>query len=264
MKDFIKFKKLFILFILLLVFMPFYVFAMNDVAIDDDVDLDIFTSNTGVPVTVTISSGGQATSIDMGGSFNYIDITLDNASDLIFTVPSGRYIKITKQSGSNDYTITPSCPTNTATLNGNGAQVILRLEVTTTNNCTTQTQASHSSSGSYIKYIVQKTDIVSDQIKYITTNKTCSLYMTKYVKQGLKNDPMNVKKLQQFLKDYEGFTTLKVDGKFGPISLNAVKKFQLKYKKDILGPWGMTKPSGWVYKTTLKKINELYCKYISQ
>lgn len=44
---------------------------------------------------------------------------------------------------------------------------------------------------------------------------------------------------------------------FGLLTYNAVIKFQEKYAKDILAPWGFKKGTGYVAKTTLAKINEL-------
>jgi hypothetical protein len=44
---------------------------------------------------------------------------------------------------------------------------------------------------------------------------------------------------------------------FGILTYKAVIKFQEKYAKDILAPWGFVKGTGYVGKTTLAKINEL-------
>ncbi len=38
-----------------------------------------------------------------------------------------------------------------------------------------------------------------------------------------------------------------------------MKSFQSKYAGEILTPWGITQPTGSVYHTTKKKINELTC-----
>ncbi|MBI5645121.1 hypothetical protein HY970_03415, partial [Candidatus Kaiserbacteria bacterium] len=54
-------------------------------------------------------------------------------------------------------------------------------------------------------------------------------------------------------------TSLPISGFFGVLTENAVKAFQLKYAADILTPWGITEPTGYVYKTTLWKINMIYC-----
>jgi peptidoglycan hydrolase-like protein with peptidoglycan-binding domain len=78
----------------------------------------------------------------------------------------------------------------------------------------------------------------------------------------MQND--NVAKLQQFLNAYEG-ETLPVTGYFGPLTLAAVKRFQVKYWEEILEPWipyGLSHAkaaTGYVYKTTQRKINMIVC-----
>ena len=100
--------------------------------------------------------------------------------------------------------------------------------------------------------------------------------LTSYLRRGLKNDPVQVKKLQQFLNS-DPATQVAVTGPgspgnetgfFGPLTDAAVKKFQVKYAKDVLEPWnpfGLVNhiPTGYVYKTTLRKINLVYCANLS-
>jgi Putative peptidoglycan binding domain len=72
------------------------------------------------------------------------------------------------------------------------------------------------------------------------------------------NDPVQVTLLQQLLNKFEN-AGLTVNGTFDQATLAAVKAFQLKYQTDVLAPWGSTLPSGFVYITTRKKLNELNC-----
>jgi hypothetical protein len=66
-------------------------------------------------------------------------------------------------------------------------------------------------------------------------------------------------------KDLFGGTENPVTGNFGIITDTNVKLFQETYKAEILEPWfnqgivGHTKPTGFVYKTTLWKINDIVC-----
>jgi hypothetical protein len=81
--------------------------------------------------------------------------------------------------------------------------------------------------------------------------------LNRYLRLGV-NAPDQVKLLQDFLNGEMG-ALLPISGVFGPLTESAVKDFQLKYLSDVLVPWGITDPTGYVYKTTLWKINEIYC-----
>ncbi len=90
--------------------------------------------------------------------------------------------------------------------------------------------------------------------------KTCLPYLTKSIRFGAKNDPEEVKKLQAFLRDYEGFKEIKETGIYDKTTFAAVIIFQVRYAKEILLPLKLTEGTGHVYKTTAQKINELYCQ----
>jgi len=85
-------------------------------------------------------------------------------------------------------------------------------------------------------------------------------YLEKYLRIGYQNDPVEVTKLQRFLKEYEGFTNLAVTGFFDIETDKAVRAFQDKYGADILTPWALPSNTGYVYYTTKKKVNEIYCQ----
>jgi hypothetical protein len=76
---------------------------------------------------------------------------------------------------------------------------------------------------------------------------------------GRNNDVEQVRRLQQFLNS-EMNAGLPVTGFFGPLTDAAVRAFQAKYASEILTPWGINEPTGYVYLTTRKKINEMYCR----
>lgn len=82
------------------------------------------------------------------------------------------------------------------------------------------------------------------------------LHLAQYIHINRHNDSDEVKKLQKFLNKFEG-ENLTVDGIYKPEDMEAVKRFQIKYADKILAPWGITKPTGYVYKTTVKMINEI-------
>ncbi|MDB5194341.1 MAG: secreted agglutinin [Parcubacteria group bacterium] len=87
------------------------------------------------------------------------------------------------------------------------------------------------------------------------------LYIKDYMRADFQNDPVEVLKLQAFLKIFEGYN-LDLTGVYDQGTINAVNAFQLKYRADILDPWGLTGPTGYTYILTLKKVNELYCEHV--
>ncbi len=88
-------------------------------------------------------------------------------------------------------------------------------------------------------------------------------FLTDYMQMGVQNDTMEVMKLQLFLNIFVGPNP--VTGVFGEITDANVKLFQERYRSEILNPWfeeGIVphnRPTGFVYKTTLWKINSIVC-----
>jgi hypothetical protein len=89
------------------------------------------------------------------------------------------------------------------------------------------------------------------------TNSFCPL-LTTYMKIGWENDSTEVVKLQSFLKNTEKLDVA-VTGTFDAQTETAVKSFQTKYADTIMTPWGVTTPTGVVFITTMKKINQIAC-----
>lgn len=88
--------------------------------------------------------------------------------------------------------------------------------------------------------------------------QSCSQYVSGFLGYGRNNDSEQVTRLQYVLGTIEGFTVQQT-GVFDLATLAAVKAFQTRYANDILEPWGLTEPTGYVYFTTRKKVNELFC-----
>lgn len=100
-----------------------------------------------------------------------------------------------------------------------------------------------------------------------TTDESLSCvppYLTSFIHEGGNNDPRQVRKLQNFLRIYEGFDSVITTGIYNRPTYAAVVQFQERYAEDILAPWNLRKGTGWVYLTTRKKINEQYCLFSSQ
>ncbi len=92
----------------------------------------------------------------------------------------------------------------------------------------------------------------------VLSGGSCSPYLSGFVQYG---DPRNttedMKKLELFLNT-QG-ETLAVDGFYGPLDREAVNRFQLKHASTVLTVWGLTEPTGGVYRTTYRQINEMMC-----
>ena len=54
---------------------------------------------------------------------------------------------------------------------------------------------------------------------------------------------------------------MEVNGIYDVATFNAVVALQNKYSGDVLSPWGLQNDTGYVYLTTRKKINEIYCNF---
>ncbi|MBX4192455.1 hypothetical protein KW798_03145 [Candidatus Parcubacteria bacterium] len=91
----------------------------------------------------------------------------------------------------------------------------------------------------------------------------CSQYLTAFMRLGAQNDTEQVTRLQKFFNQFEDMTVPE-SGVFDQATLKAVHSFQTKYASDILTPWGASQSTGYVFYTTQKKVNELYCKGTKQ
>ena len=96
-------------------------------------------------------------------------------------------------------------------------------------------------------------------IKNAESTGLCPEYLTKYIKPGAQNDPEQVKLLQAFLMDSDAGAGVSITGEYDAATIAAVDRFQQKYASDVLDPWGYNRPTSFVYYTTRKKINDLYC-----
>lgn len=90
-----------------------------------------------------------------------------------------------------------------------------------------------------------------------TTALQCSLYLEDYLRQTFVNDGEQVMKLQIFLNAVG--IVVPVTQVFDATTDAAVRQFQAQYFTDVLTPWGLLGPTGYVYKTTRWKINNIVC-----
>lgn len=93
--------------------------------------------------------------------------------------------------------------------------------------------------------------------------ESCGLYMNQHLRMGSgKNDSTQVKKLQEFLNKHLGLD-IPVTGYFGQLTAEAVKLFQSKHSDEVLKPWNLSNPTGLVYLSTLRKINNTECSDVA-
>jgi hypothetical protein len=88
----------------------------------------------------------------------------------------------------------------------------------------------------------------------------CDQYLKSSIKAGQQNDPTEVSKLQDFLSTFGGFSDVKDTGVYDQATQNAVRLFQDQHKDDVLNPWGLSGPTGYVYITTRNEVNNIYCQ----
>jgi hypothetical protein len=107
--------------------------------------------------------------------------------------------------------------------------------------------------------------IGGDPGQVLGASTSCGIYLNEYIKLGQKNNPEEVSKLQSFLNEWMG-ANLPVSGIYGQDTFKALESFQLKYSEEILKPWievglhtSLGIPTGYVYRTTQRMINNLMC-----
>jgi|GEM_PF-6990683 len=107
---------------------------------------------------------------------------------------------------------------------------------------------------------VGKEVVLNPQGQIATTTSGSCYYLHDFLRKDFNNDPQEVTKLQLFLRDIEGYN-VQITGVYDDQTIAAVNAFQVKYKEDVLIPWGYdgTHGTSYVYLLTRKKVNEIYC-----
>jgi peptidoglycan hydrolase-like protein with peptidoglycan-binding domain len=89
---------------------------------------------------------------------------------------------------------------------------------------------------------------------------SCDPYLKTHMRMGYNNDSDEVVKLQVFLKEHMP-SALSENGLYDTATEAAVRNFQERYRSEVLDPWGINSPTGYVYLTTKKLINEIVCRH---
>ncbi len=91
-----------------------------------------------------------------------------------------------------------------------------------------------------------------------TESTECTPIITQPIQFWAENNTGEVESLEIFLNTQ--WANLPIDWEYGSADEQAVKDFQKQYRAEILDPWGISEPTGYVYKTTIEKINEIACQ----
>jgi len=89
---------------------------------------------------------------------------------------------------------------------------------------------------------------------------SCDSYLDSFIRLGSANVRADVVRLQEFLNEYEG-ESLPVDGVYSSEDVAAVNRFQEKYRAQVLSPFGIENPTGYVFRSTRAQINSLQCAF---
>ncbi len=101
----------------------------------------------------------------------------------------------------------------------------------------------------------------NDNIKKRNPTDICTPHIQALASISIQNTGNNadtVRKIQTFLNTYEK-ETLIVDGIYKKADVDAIKRFQVKYRAQILSPYGLTTPTGIVFRATIAKMNAVVC-----
>lgn len=197
----------------------------------DDTPSYTFNALTDTPNTITY--GGPCSSLTNTAVSGNNTITFE-------TLPDGVYNTCT-------ITVTDSF----------GDSNVLTITPFTIDAVEDEPEPSRRSSGSRVRQNIIITPLTNiNSPENIVSNNRCP-HFTKYIKlHSPLNDKNEVMLWQEFLNKYEN-ENLVVDGIYGLKSYDAIKLFQEKYKADVLIPWGLKGPTGWIYQSTRVKGNNI-------
>ncbi len=183
------------------------------------------TGNTGVTVGGGSSNGDDGGSVSVG-TVGTVTGGSSNGDGVTVGVTTGG-----SSNGDGDVSVPPSNPVTPPSVNVGGG------------------------GGSYGMFV----DVGTFYGSSTPTLPSICISINSYVRLGANNNPVEVLKIQNFLRTYEG-ANIELTGIYDIPTFEAVMAFQQKYAADILAPWGSNTPSGYVYITTEKKMNEISCR----
>jgi hypothetical protein len=206
---------------------------------------------------LTVSKAGSGTGTVTGGSINCgstcTQTGVDSGTGIVLIAVADSGSSFESWSGCTS----ASGATCNVTMNADIAvTVTFTANPASAPSITSSSGSSYSSGGSMISLFSPV--IVGTSTPTTTPVVTACPLITTYMKFGANNDVSEVTKLQSFLKNTQELN-VDVTGIFDTKTLGAVRAFQQKYLQKVMGPWGASQPSGFVYITTKNMINEIAC-----
>lgn len=125
----------FILNLVLLLTVSLVALAANEFVLNEDVNFSLLTTDTATSTIIVGLNGGAVVSFTI--ETNFLDLTMENGSSIIFDSSSNFTFTVTKQSGSDSFTVTKTCRgglTSRVTLAATD-NVVLRVQVSSTQAC---------------------------------------------------------------------------------------------------------------------------------
>ncbi len=95
-------------------------------------------------------------------------------------------------------------------------------------------------------------------VKDIVLPTKCLPLILEYIRLGQNNNPIEVFKLQWFLRTFEDLD-VPLSGVYDQVTYEAVKTFQTRHADPILTSWGINEPTGYVFISTSLNINYIHC-----
>jgi len=226
------------------------------------------SSNSSITSGLPTTSGSNS---DASGTTSGIPTTSGSNSDASGTTPG-----IPTTGGSNDSGVVSSSTASTTviipgiptTIGSNGDEGSSSSSTsTTTSTTTTTTTPSGGGNAGAVSFFSSGGgggggigQAVSTSTSTPTNPALLSCpFLTNFVIPGQTNNPSDITKLQVFLSTYEHDSNVHLTGILDQATLNGIISFQQSYLSNIMGPWGSATPSGEVYITTLKEINNIVC-----
>ncbi|MFA7285894.1 MAG: Ig-like domain-containing protein [Candidatus Paceibacterota bacterium] len=200
-----------------------------------------FTASETGEYTIESCGHGSSTTVNTGVSVNLYNLQNNKTYSCVF------YLTDLAGNVSNNLQIGPFSISSPGSVSVAFLQMIsnnLNAKNNTVNNIVLNTNT--------VKEIPTPNNIISET----KSENSIPLFLIN-MKQGSRIS--DVRRLQEFLANQGGdiYPEKRITGYFGPLTHNAVVRFQEKYQDQVLSYLGTTKGTGWVYEKTRAKINEM-------